>query len=98
MTKSFCKHHHYKLLTHIRSPKWSTDEILINVTALPENTNDLVIQFSDESPKEKYGWFYMDANTVRKHPTQRNGNGMVYVVPMSKREDFVPLKKCEHEL
>ena len=93
-----CKHQVYKVIDWIKSPKWSTDEILISVDALPTNTNHLLIRFADESPRKKYGWMYFDARVVRRYHKQKNGSGMVYVVPMSKREDFEPLKNCHHEL
>jgi hypothetical protein len=91
-----CKHQQHRIIDWIKDPKWSTDEILISVDALPPNTNHLLIQFANPSPKKKYGWFYMDARMVRKHKQQKNGTGMVYVVPLAKREDFEPIKVCEH--
>lgn len=96
--KQFCKHHPHKVIDWVKSPKWSTDEILINVARVPESTNDYLIQFTDESPKKKYGWFYMDGKDIRRSPKQSNGTGQVYVVPMSKRQEWQPIKQCEHQI
>ena len=91
-----CKHARYKVIDWIKDPKWSTDEILINTDAIDQNVEHYIIQFSNESPKNKYGWFYMSGKVIRRFHKQKNGHGWVYVVPMSKREEFTPIKKCEH--
>lgn len=96
MSISFCKHTSYKAITHIKSPKWSTQEILISTDAITPDIEHYVFQFSDESPRKKYGWFYLSGKSIRRHHTQKNGSGLVYVVPLSKREDFIPQTKCEH--
>lgn len=92
-----CKHDKHRVIDNIRSPKWSTDEILINVDRIHEDVEHYIIRFTDESPKNKYGWFYMSGKVIRRFHKQKNGAGMMYVVPMSRREEFEPLKECNHE-
>lgn len=96
--KTFCRHLPHKVINTIKAPKWSTDQILISVDKVPEHVNDYLIEFSDESPKKKYGWFYLDGKVIRRSSKQKNGNGMVYCVDMSRREEFTPINKCEHEV
>lgn len=36
----------------------------------------------------------MSGKVIRRHKKQANGRGEVYVVPLTKREAFVPDKKC----
>lgn len=91
-----CKHSRHKVIDWIKDPKWSTDEILINVDAIDQNIEHYLFQFANESAKKKYGWFYMEGKVIRRHHKQRNGSGMVYVVPLSKRQEFEPIKVCEH--
>ena len=92
-----CKHEPHKIIDWVKDPKWSTDEILINVDAISKDIEHYIIKFSNESPSKKYGWFYMSGAVIRKCKTQPNGHGSVYVVPMSSRESFEPLKQCKHE-
>lgn len=95
---NLCKHAKYIKIDNIKSPKWSTDEILINVDRVHEDVEHYIIQFTDESPKNKYGWFYMSGKMIRRFRTQPNGRGNVYVVPMSRREEFIPIKEnCGHD-
>lgn len=94
--KQFCKHQKYKVIDWIKDPKWSTNEILISVDAIDPNTEHYLFRFANESPKKKYGWFYLEGKVIRRFHTQKNGGGMVYVVPLDRREDFTPLIKCEH--
>lgn len=96
--KSFCRHHPHKVIDDVKSPKWSTNQILINVNKVTDGTDDYLIIFSDESPKKKYGWFYLSGKDIRRSKTQQNGRGMVYAVDLNKREDFVPINKCEHQI
>lgn len=92
----FCKHQPHKVIDDILEPKYSTDEILIATYKVPEHSEHVLIKFK---ACNKYpDWFYMSAKMIRKHPTQPNGRGKVYVVPMSKRNEFQPIKKCEHDL
>ena len=95
---SFCKHRPHRVIDDIRSPKWSTNQVLISVDKISDHINDYLIRFSEESPKSKYGWFWLDGKVIRKSPTQPNGRGRVYVVDMDKREDFQPINKCQHEI
>lgn len=89
-----CKHRPHKVITEIKSPKWSTDEILIATDRVSDRIEHYIIQFEDMSPRKKYGWFYMAGKDIRKAKTQANGRGMVYVVSMKKRQPFVADKKC----
>ena len=93
-----CKHDNYKVIDHILEPKYSTQEILISTDAISPNIEHYLIRFSKPAPQEKYGWFYMSGKTIRRHKKQKNGRGEVYVVPLSKREEFIPNKTCEHEM
>lgn len=93
---SFCKHEPHVVIDDIWEPKYSTDEVLIATHKVPEHIEHLLIKFKSCS---KYpDWFYMSAKMVRKHPKQKNGRGEVFVVPMSRRQDFEPVKKCSHQL
>lgn len=95
MMKKLCEHEEgLHLITHIKDPKWSTNEILIDTNEARHQ--HLVIRFANESPKKKYGWFYMDGGMVRRHRKQKNGRIEVYVVPLDKREEFEPINICEH--
>lgn len=88
-----CKHDQYKVVNWIKEPKYSTDEILIDVEKIGKAKN-LIIKFTQCN--QYPDWFYMDGDMVRKHRTQPNGRTTVYVVPMDKREEFTPNNKCEH--
>lgn len=90
-----CKHDKYKVIDHILEPKYSTDEILINVASVLEDVEHYIIKFKKCA---KYpDWFYMSGKMIRRFHTQPNGAGKVYVVPMSRREEFEPNKECNHE-
>jgi hypothetical protein len=89
-----CKHQPHKVISDIKSPKWSTDEILIGTHKVTDNIEHYIIQFEDESPRNKYNWFYMAGKDIRRSKTQPNGRGEVYVVSMKKRQPFVADKKC----
>lgn len=92
---SLCKHEVERIITHIKDPKWSTNEILID-TDLVRGVEHVVIRFENPSAAEKYGWFYMSGKMIRRHRTQPNGGIQVYVVPLSKREEFAPIQVCKH--
>lgn len=94
---TFCKHQPHKVLDHILEPKWSTREILINRDRILPNIEHYVIRFKKESAHREFGWFYMSGKMIKKHKLQANGNGYVYVVPLAKREEFVPVNNCEHK-
>lgn len=93
----FCRHQHYIVIDDIQSPKWSTDEILINKRKISNKVEHYLIRFSDKSPKDKYGWFYLAGKDIRKCKTQPNGKGEVYVVPMKRRQPWNPIKDCNCE-
>lgn len=90
----FCKHQHYIVISDIKSPKWSTDEVLISKRKVTDKVEHYLLRFSDKSPKEKFGWFYLAGKDIRKCKTQINGAGEVYVVPMRRRQTWQPIKDC----
>lgn len=90
----FCKHQHYIVIDNIKSPKWSTDEVLINTKKVHDKVEHYLIRFTDKSPREKYGWMYFAGKDIRNAKTQINGNGLMYVVSMKKRQPWQPIKDC----
>ena len=90
----FCKHQHYIVIDDIKSPKWSTDEILISTKKVTDRVEHYLIRFTDKSPREKFGWFYMAGKDIRKCKTQINGRGVCYAVPMKRRQSWQPIKDC----
>lgn len=92
-----CKHSGYRVIADIWEPRYHDNKILIHVDKVSPDIEHYLIRFSKEAPKEKYGWFYMSGKTIRRHAKQKNGNGEVYVVPMNKKETFVPDKDCRCE-
>ena len=93
--QQLCKHQVDRYITDIKAPKYSTNEILIDTDDV-KNVEHVLLQFSDVTPKTTYGWFYMSGKMIRRHRTQPNGRIQVYVVPLSKREEFEAIKNCEH--
>jgi len=89
-----CKHADHTVIDWIKAPKYSTKEILIDKEVVDNGKEHLIVRFADKSPKEKYGWFVMSREEVRRCKTQRNGRIMVYVVPLSKKKTFIEDKKC----
>lgn len=89
-----CKHMPHTVINWIKEPKYSTHEILISKDKVDAANEHLLIKFTN-CPSIP-DWFYMSRKMVRKCRTQTNGNGVVYVVPLSKREPFVQIKPCEH--
>lgn len=89
-----CKHQPHRVIDNIRAPRYHDNNILISTKVVIPNIEHYIIRFSDESPKDEYGWFYMSGKVIRRHKKQANGRGEVYVVPLTKREAFVPDKKC----
>ena len=91
-----CKHLPHKVIDDIWESRYHDDTVLIGTHKIPEHIEHVLIKFTKST---KYpDWFYMSAKMIKKHPTQKNGAGTVYVVPMSRREEFVPINKCEHEV
>jgi len=90
----FCRHQPYKYIDDIKSPKWSTDEVLIGTHKVFDKVEHYILQFSDESAKKKYGMFYLAGKDIRHSKTQPNGRGEVYVVKLNKRQPFVADKNC----
>lgn len=93
-----CKHERYRLVDWILDPKWSTEEVLINVKVVNKNIDHYLVKFVNESPAKKYGWFYLSRENIINSPTQSNGRGKVFVVDLNKREEFEPIKNCHHLL
>lgn len=94
--KTFCKHEPHKVIDDILEPRYHDDSLLIAKYKVPEHIEHVLIKFKKCT---KYpDWFYMSAKLIRKHPTQKNGAGSVYCVPMNKREPFAPINNCDHEI
>lgn len=93
---TLCKHQPHKVIDDIKDPKYSTNEILIATHKVLPHIEHYIIRFSSPGAEKDYGWFYMSGQMIRRHKTQRNGRGEVYVVPLSKREEFEPMNRCEH--
>ena len=92
---TFCKHQRHKVIDWIKEPRYHDDMVLINVSAIVPDTEHYLIKFVKCN---KYpDWFYMSGKDIRRQKIQANGRGEVYVVPMSKREDFAPIKRCQHD-
>lgn len=91
-----CKHDSYKIVDWIKSPKWSSNEVLISTAAIHDDTENCLVRFTDPSPQKKYGWFYLSGKDVRSSPVRANGRGFVYAVPLDFREEFEPVLECEH--
>lgn len=89
-----CKHMPHTVINWIKEPKYSTKEILIDKYKVDMAHEHLLIKFTDCPSIPE--WFYMSRKMVRKHKTQPNGRGFVYVVPLSKKEEFKQIKPCEH--
>ncbi len=92
--KSFCRHIPHNEIMHIKAPRWSTDDVLIDTSLV--TSDNLILRFTDESPKNKYGLFWLPGDKVKKCKTQTNGRIQIYVVPLKWRDEFVPKIKCEH--
>ena len=91
----FCKHLPHKIIADIYEPKYSTDEVLISTSKVSEYTEHYLVKFVKCT---KYpDWMYFSGKDIRKCKTQPNGRGVVYCVPMSKRQDFTPINECEHQ-
>lgn len=89
---SFCKHEKYKVIDWIREPKYSTNQVLINVDRVPENIKHYLVKFTDCNSIPE--WFYLSGADIRKSKIQPNGRGRVYCVDLSKRREFKPIKDC----
>ena len=93
--QSFCRHEKHKVIDSIFEPKYSTDSVRISIDKISPDIEHYLIKFVKCN---KYpDWFYMSGKTIRKCPIYPNGAGKVYEVPMSKREEFTPIKKCDHQ-
>ena len=89
-----CQHDNYTIIDWIHEPRYHDDRILIKTTAITSGTEHYLIKFTNSN---KYkDWFYMSKKVIVNSPTQKNGRGRVYCVPMSKRDTFVPDKQCKH--
>lgn len=89
-----CKHQPHKVIDDIWEPRYHDKKILIHVRKVPQDIEHYIIRFEYPKPKEDYGWFYMSGKMIRRHQKQDNGQGEVYVVPLNKRETFIPDKNC----
>lgn len=93
--KSLCKHDNYNLIDWIDEPKYSTKEVLINVKAIGD-TEHYLLQF--QKAPSMPGWYYINRRDIVNKRTQKNGSGMMYVVPLNLLDDFKPNNQCEHEI
>jgi len=91
-----CEHDSYTSITKVLEPKYSTKEILLSKETVDGSNEHLVIRFAKESAFKEYGWCYMPKKMVQRQRVQPNGRGYVYVVPLSKREEFIGIKNCKH--
>lgn len=93
---NLCKHSSHKIIDDIWQPRYHDDAVLISKHKLGQKTEWYLIKFT-KCNKYK-DWYLFKAKDIKKQKTQKNGNGEVYVVPMSLRVDFVANKTCEHDL
>lgn len=93
-----CKHDIYRVIDHIYDPKYSTNQVLINRELIDPHIKHYILRFVSAGPRAKYGWFYLSHSDIVNSPTQPNGKGVMYAVDLSKREEFTPVKDCEHIL
>lgn len=94
--KRLCRHTPHRTIDDIFAPKYSTNEVLINVNKIREGVDDYLIHFS-KAPSLP-GWFHVSRKDVVKQRIQGNGAGKCYVISMDLLEPFEPIKECEHEL
>jgi len=94
---SFCRHTPHTIINWIKDPKWSTKEVLIDKDAVDVGEENVIVRFTNHSARQKYGWFHLTKSVIQKCPIQPNGRIKVYVVPLSKRKLFVPIKDCNCE-
>lgn len=92
--KSFCAHTPHIRITNIWEPRYSTKDVLVNVNKLKQGIEHYLIHF--EKAKSMPGWYYVSLRDLAKSPRQKNGYGTMLVVPLSKLEDFEPIKRCDH--
>jgi hypothetical protein len=91
-----CKHQPYTVVDWVREPKYSTNEILLSKPRIDAAQEHLIVKFS--ACPSRPDWFYLSRKVVRRHKTQKNGAGEVYVVSLDKSEPFNKQDKCEHAL
>lgn len=91
--KTLCKHDNYRVIDWILAPKYSTKEVLINVDKIGD-TEHYLLKFK-EAPAYP-DWYYINRRDIVNKRTQKNGSGMMYVVPLNLLDDFKPLTECEH--
>lgn len=91
----FCKHTAHKIIDDIWAPRYSTNDVLINVNNLKRSVDHYLIKFT-KAPSLP-GWYYVDLKTLAKCERQKNGAGAMIVCPLSKLEDFAAQNECEHQ-
>jgi hypothetical protein len=89
-----CKHESHIIIDNIWQPRYSTKDVLINVTKLRKSVEHYLIKFT-KAPSLP-GWYYVSLNDLARCKTQKNGAGTMIICPMSKLEDFEPIKVCSH--
>lgn len=93
-----CKHQTHQVIDHIKAPKYSTNEILIGASHVMDSIEHYIIRFTDEGPREQYGWFYLNRKDIENCKKQPNGRGTVYCVPLDRRQKFEPIAQCIHDI
>lgn len=96
MAVKLCKHDNYQLIDWIKTEKWSTDEVLINVTKVKKDVPNVLVKFTMSTNYPD--WFHLKTKDILASPVQPNGGGRVYVTPMHKRNELELLKHCVHEV
>ena len=90
-----CKHANYTTINWIKSPKWSTNEVLIDKREIDQAENLILLEFTDPSPQKKYGWLVFDKKTSQESKTQKNGRITVYCVMLSKAKRLEKVTDCD---
>lgn len=92
--QALCKHEPHVIIDDIWEPRYSTNDVLINVNNLKRSIDNYLIKFT--KAKSLPGWYWVGLDTLTKCKTQRNGAGTMIVCPLSALEEFIPRKDCEH--
>lgn len=92
---TFCKHTPHTVINWIKAPKYSTNEVLIDKNTVDNAEENILLSFTDEIPRNKYGWLHFNRDDIRRYTTQKNGRIIVYMVPLTRGKPFKPLKECD---
>lgn len=89
-----CKHVPHKVFTHVLDPKYSTNEVLIDVKRISDDVPHYILQFKNPGAQAKWGWFYLSLKDIKGSKKQQNGAGEVYAVSLGKSKPFTPDNDC----